>query len=210
MGEARPLTVLLADDHPVVREGLRAVLDRRPDISVVAEACTGRQAVEEFVRHRPDIVLMDLRMPEMDGVDAISAILEQAPAAHVVVLTTYGDDEDVYRAMRAGAKGYLLKDAPRDELLECIHAVHAGRTLVSPAVAERLAEHLSVPELSTREMDVLRLIGEGRANKQIAAVLGVSEGTVKTHVNGILTKLGASDRTQAVTIALRRGILRLT
>jgi two-component system, NarL family, response regulator len=210
MGEARPLSVLLADDHPVVREGLRAVLDRRPDISVVAEAGTGRQAVEEFVRHRPDIVLMDLRMPEMDGVDAISAILEEAPSAHIVVLTTYGDDEDVYRAMRAGAKGYLLKDAPRDELLECIRAVHAGRTLVSPAVAERLAEHLAVPELSARELDVLRLIGEGRANKQIAVVLGVSEGTVKTHVNGILTKLGAADRTQAVTIALRRGILRLT
>jgi len=203
------IRVLIADDHPVVLEGLCTLINRSKDMTVVAQATNGRQAVAEFLTQLPDVGLVDLRMPEVDGVEAIAEIRERVPTARLVVLTTYDDEEDIYRGLRAGAKGYLLKDAPREELLGCIRAVHEGRTLIPQNVAAKLADRMMATGLTARETDVLRLVADGKANKQIAAQLEISEGTVKTHINTILGKLGASDRTQAVTIGLRRGILRL-
>jgi two-component system NarL family response regulator len=163
----------------------------------------------QFLLHRPDVGLVDLRMPEMGGAEAIAAIREQAPSARLIVLTTYDDDEDIQNAFRAGAKAYLLKDTPREQLLECVRAVHEGRTLIPPNIAAKLADHMGAPELTPRETEVLRLVADGKPNKVIAAALFISEGTVKTHINSLLRKLDAADRTQAVTIALKRGILRL-
>jgi two-component system, NarL family, response regulator len=209
MKKTNPMRILIADDHPVVREGLVALINRRPDMLVVAEVSNGQEAVEQFLRHRPDIALLDLRMPGMDGVDAIAAIREKIPTARLIVLTTFDGEEDIYRGLRAGAKAYLLKDAPRDELLTCIRQVHEGQTVIPPAIAAKLADRLTTSGLTRREIQVLRLVADGMGNKEIAAELSISEGTAKTHVSSILTKLDASDRTQAVTIALRRGILRL-
>jgi two-component system NarL family response regulator len=209
MPETTSLRVLIADDHPVVREGLAAMINRLPDMTVVAEASNGREAVELYFKHKPDIALMDLRMPEMSGVDAIIAIRQKHSAARLIVLTTFDRDEDIYRALQAGARGYVLKDAPREELLECMHAVHGGRTVIPPAIAAKLADRLSITALTLRELEVLRLMADGKANKEIANDLFISEGTVKTHVNAILRKLDATDRTQAVTLALKHGILQL-
>ena len=209
MKKKNALRVLVADDHPVVREGLAALINRRPDMAVVAEASTGREAVEQFLLHCPDVALLDLRMPEMDGVEVIAAIREQVPTARLVVLTTYADEEDIHRSLRAGARGYLLKDAPRDELLDCLRAVHDGQTVIPPAIALKLASRLMATELTPRELDVLRLLATGQSNKQIAAALFIAEGTVKTHVNALLRKLDAADRTGVVTLALKRGLLRL-
>ncbi|PIY50827.1 MAG: DNA-binding response regulator [Armatimonadetes bacterium CG_4_10_14_3_um_filter_66_18] len=209
MKKKNALRVLVADDHPVVREGLAALINRRPDMAVVAEASTGQEAVEQFLLHRPDVALLDLRMPEMDGVEVIAAIREQVPTARLVVLTTYADEEDIHRSLRAGARGYLLKDAPRDELLDCVRAVHDGQTVIPPAIALKLASRLRATELTPRELDVLRLLATGQSNKQIAAALFIAEGTVKTHVNALLRKLEAADRTGVVTLALKRGLLRL-
>ena len=209
MKKKNALRVLVADDHPVVREGLAALINRRPDMAVVAEASTGQEAVEQFLLHRPDVALLDLRMPEMDGVEVIAAIREQVPTARLVVLTTYADEEDIHRSLRAGARGYLLKDAPRDELLDCVRAVHDGQTVIPPAIALKLASRLMATELTPRELDVLRLLATGQSNKQIAAALFIAEGTVKTHVNALLRKLDAADRTGVVTLALKRGLLRL-
>ena len=209
MKKKNALRVLVADDHPVVREGLAALINRRPDMAVVAEASTGQEAVEQFLLHRPDVALLDLRMPEMDGVEVIAAIREQVPTARLVVLTTYADEEDIHRSLRAGARGYLLKDAPRDELLDCVRAVHDGQTVIPPAIALKLASRLMATELTPRELDVLRLLATGQSNKQIAAALFIAEGTVKTHVNALLRKLEAADRTGVVTLALKRGLLRL-
>jgi len=209
MKKKNALRVLVADDHPVVREGLAALINRRPDMAVVAEASTGQEAVEQFLLHRPDVALLDLRMPEMDGVEVIAAIREQVPTARLVVLTTYADEEDIHRSLRAGARGYLLKDAPRDELLDCVRAVHDGQTVIPPAIAVKLASRLRATELTPRELDVLRLLATGQSNKQIAAALFIAEGTVKTHVNALLRKLEAADRTGVVTLALKRGLLRL-
>jgi len=209
MKKKNALRVLVADDHPVVREGLAALINRRPDMAVVAEASTGQEAVEQFLLHRPDVALLDLRMPEMDGVEVIAAIREQVPTARLVVLTTYADEEDIHRSLRAGARGYLLKDAPRDELLDCVRAVHDGQTVIPPAIALKLASRLMATELTPRELDVLRLLATGKSNKQIAAALFIAEGTVKTHVNALLRKLDAADRTGVVTLALKRGLLRL-
>lgn len=209
MEKTNPIKIMIADDHPVVREGLVAMINRREDMTVVAEASNGLEAVAEFMLHRPDVGLLDLRMPEMDGADTIATIRAQAPSARLIVLTTYDDDEDIHRGLQAGAKAYLLKDAPRDELLACIRAVHEGRTLISPAIAAKLADHVSTTTLTARELDVLRLVADGNPNKAIAVALFISEGTVKTHINSLLRKLDAADRTQAVTIALKRGILRL-
>jgi len=209
MNPVTPIRILIADDHPVVREGLAAMIKRRTDMTVVAEANHGQEAVALFHQHQPDVVLMDLRMPEMDGVEAILTIREQTPEARVIVLTTYDTDEDIYRALRAGAKAYLLKDTPREELLDTIRAVSAGRTRVPSDVAAKLVERVSSEALTAREVDVLRLIVAGHSNREIATLLYISEGTVKTHVNHILMKLGVSDRTQAVTTALRRGLVSL-
>jgi len=209
MNPVTPIRILIADDHPVVREGLAAMIKRRTDMTVVAEANHGQEAVALFHQHQPDVVLMDLRMPEMDGVEAILTIREQTPEARVIVLTTYDTDEDIYRALRAGAKAYLLKDTPREELLDTIRAVSAGRTRVPSDVAAKLVERVSSEALTAREVDVLRLIVAGHSNREIATLLYISEGTVKTHVNHLLMKLGVSDRTQAVTTALRRGLVSL-
>jgi len=209
MNEMPQLRILLADDHPVVREGLAALIERRPDMTVVAEASNGREAVELYLRHRPDVALLDLRMPEMDGVDVIIAIRREHPEARLIILTTFDHDEDIFRGLRAGAKAYLLKDVPRDELLACLRAVHQGKTVIPPDIAAKLAGHMSTADLTPRELEVLRVMADSRGNKDIADLLSISEGTVKTHVNAILRKLDAADRTQAVTMALKRGILRL-
>jgi len=209
VASTKPIRVLIADDHPVVREGLRALVARRPDMDVVAEAATGREAVDGFFRYRPDVALIDLRMPDLDGVDALAAIRQREPSARVVVLTSFGGDEDVYRALRAGAKAYLMKYAPREDLIACIRAVHAGESWISPSVAAKLTARLGARELTPREREVLHLIVAGRSNKEISSALRLAEGTVKAHVNRILSKLEVSSRAAAITVALRRGIAKL-
>jgi two-component system, NarL family, response regulator len=209
MAETRPLRVLLADDHIVVRTGLVSIIQARPDMAVVAEAVSGEQAIELYRRHRPDLVLMDLRMPGLDGVEAMKAIRGEFRDARFLVLTMYRRDEDVYRAFCAGALGYVLKSASSDELIAAVRAVGQGRRYIPPALAARMSERLPLLELSARELDVLRLICKGMANKDIAARLGIAENTVKNHVAAILDKLGAQDRTQAAVYALERGIVDL-
>jgi two-component system NarL family response regulator len=209
MSAARQLRVLVADDHPVVRHGLVALIDHQADMTVVAEVGTGREAVEQYAALQPDVVLMDLRMPELDGVEAITAIRAATPQARIVVLTTYDSDEDIYRGLRAGAMAYLLKDAPAGELLSAIRAVAAGQKRIPSEVAAKLAERMVSPELTARELEVLRLVVEGQSNKEIGAALAIAEGTVRAHLNSIFQKLDALDRTHAVTIAVRRGLVRL-
>jgi two-component system NarL family response regulator len=204
-----PIRVLVADDHFVVRMGLRAVIDPEPDMKVVAEANTGQQAVQLFQHHHPDVTLMDLRMPVMNGVEATRAIREDSPNARVIVLTTYDGDEDIYRALEAGARAYLLKEMQREELLEVIRAVHAGQRRVPPAVGARLAEAMPRSELTRRELEVLGLVVKGFSNKRIGDALTITEGTVKIHMNNILGKMGVADRTEAATAAIRRGIIHL-
>jgi two-component system NarL family response regulator len=209
MSKENPIRILVADDHPVVREGLAAIINRQPDMLVIGEASNGRQAVELYRQHSPDVSLMDLRMPVMNGVEAITAIRKQFPDSRFIVLTTYDGDEDIYRALRAGAHAYLLKDMFREELLEAIRTVHAGQRRIPSAVATRLAERMAGNELTAREGEVLQLIASGKSNREIATGLEITEGTVKGHVNNILSKLGVSDRTQAVTTAIQRGIVHL-
>ena len=205
----RRLSVLVVDDHPVVRAGLRAMIDAQPDMETVAEGGNGEEAIDLFRRHQPAITLMDLRMPGLGGVEAIETLHKSFPDACILVLTTYDGDEDIYRALHAGARAYLLKDMPREALLETIRAVHAGAHRLPPEVAARLAERMHQSELTSREVEIVEHIASGLSNKQVAAALGIGEATVKTHVNNIMGKLGASDRTHAVTIALRRGFIRL-
>ncbi|MGH9757640.1 MAG: response regulator, partial [Candidatus Acidiferrales bacterium] len=196
------------DDHPVVREGLVTSLNRVPDMKVICEASTGKEAVELYSKHVPDIALVDLRMPEMDGVEAITAMCRNNANARVIILTTFEGDEDVYRGLRAGARAYLLKDTGLETLIECIRIVHGGKNYIPPAIGAKLADRMKGPELSTREIEVLRLMAGGKSNKEIGSALFVSEGTVKGHVNHILAKLGANGRTEATRIAIKRGLVR--
>jgi len=206
-GEA--IRVLVVDDQFVVRMGLVSIIDAQPDMRVVAEALNGRMAIELFRQHSPQITLMDLRMPVMDGIEATRALIRDFPQARIIVLTTYEGEEDIHRALQAGARGYLLKDALRDELLSAIRAVHLGRKYIPPDIAARLAERIPMSDLTTRELEVLGLIVKGMNNADIAAALSISRGTVKIHVNNILSKMGVSDRTQAATAAIKRGIVHL-
>ena len=203
------IRVLSVDDHALLREGIAALVGNQPDMELVAEAVNGREAVELFRKHQPDVTLMDLQMPEMNGIDALSAIRGEFPQARIIVLTTYTGDVQVFRALKAGARAYLLKGLLRKELIETIRVVHAGQKRLAPEIAAEIAEHAIDGALTPREIDVLRLISEGNANKEIAAQLSLTEETVKGHVKNILAKLGAKDRTHAVTIGLRRGIFEL-
>jgi len=205
----RLIRILTVDDHPMLREGIASLVAGQPDMKLVAEASTGREALEQFREHRPDITLMDLQMPDMDGIEAMAAIRGEFPEARVIVLTTYRGDVQVLRALKAGARAYLLKGLLRKELLDTIRAVHAGQKRIPPEVAAVLASHAVDDGLTSREIDVLRLIADGNANKLIADRLSIAEETVKGHVKNILSKLGASDRTHAVTVALKRGIIDL-
>jgi DNA-binding NarL/FixJ family response regulator len=206
MSQENSIRILIADDHPVVRTGLALMLKYEPDMEAVAEASNGKEAVEMFRLHQPDVTLMDLRMPQMEGVEAITTIRAEFPTARIILLTTYDGDEDIYRGLRAGAKGYLLKDASCEQLLEAIRVVHAGRSRIPPSVGAKLAERMGNPELSDREREVVRLMATGKSNQEIGTALGITEGTVKFHVNNILSKLKVNDRTQAVIVALKRGI----
>jgi DNA-binding NarL/FixJ family response regulator len=203
------IRILAVDDHRLIRQGIAGLVATQPDMRVVAEAANGREALQQFRAHRPDITLMDLQMPEMGGLDAISAIRGEYPDARIIVLTTYSGDMQVLRALKAGAHAYLLKDALDQELLDAIRAVHAGRKAISPEVSFQLAEHATDDALTPGEVRVLRLIAEGKANKEIATHLSTSEATVKGQVQNILSKLGARDRTHAAMIGLKRGIIEL-
>jgi len=204
-----PIRILLADDHPLLRDGVAGLIADQPDMMLVGEASTGLEAIDQFRRHRPDITLLDLQMPELGGIGAIKTIRDESPEARIIILTTYKGDAQVLSALRSGAQGYLLKSTLRRELLDTIRAVHNGLKRIPPDVAAQLAEHAADDPLTSRELEVLRLIGAGKANKLIASDLAITEETVKGHVKNILSKLGASDRTHAVTIALKRGIIEL-
>jgi DNA-binding NarL/FixJ family response regulator len=204
---SKRIRILTVDDHPMLREGVASVVEAQSDMVMVAEATTGREAIESFRAHRPDVTLMDLQMPDMNGIDAINAIRGEFPDARIVVLTTYKGDVQALRALKAGAAGYLLKSMLRKELLETIRAVHAGRRRIPPEIATEIAEHAADDALTEREIAVLRRVAVGGANKQVAVQLGISEETVKAHMKSILAKLSANDRTHAVTIALNRGII---
>lgn len=204
-----PIRILCVDDHALVRDGIASLLGSQEDMRVVAEAGTGLEALEEFRKHRPDITLMDLRMPDLNGIDAMIAILNNFPNARFIVLTTYSGDVEIVRALRAGAQAYLLKGHLRKELFETIRNVHDGRRRIPPEIASQIANHTADSSLSIREIDVLQLIAAGNANKLVADKLSISEDTVKGHVKSILSKLDAHDRTHAVTIAMKRGIIEL-
>jgi DNA-binding NarL/FixJ family response regulator len=207
MSKPAKIRVMVADDHPIVCMGLSAMISTQPDMTLVAEAANGRDAIRLFRQHQPDITLMDLRMPECGGVEAIRTIRGFSPQGGFIVLTTYQGDEDIHRALMAGADAYLLKGMPHGELLQAIRRVHAGLRYLPPAVLKSLAERPPGNQLSSRELDILRLIFKGLSNRQISEALGITEGTVKWHINIILSRLNVSDRTQAVVTALHRGIV---
>jgi DNA-binding NarL/FixJ family response regulator len=203
------IRILAVDDHPLLRKGIAALVNAEADMKLVAEASNGEEAVESFRLHLPDVTLMDLQLPGLNGIEAIDRILSEFPDARIIVLTTYTGDAQVLRALRAGARAYILKGHVHRELLETIHTVHAGRKRIPPDIATQLAEHATDDELSSREIEVLRLIATGNSNKEIADRLSIGEATVKSHVSNILSKLGANDRAHAVTIGLTRGIIGL-
>ena len=209
MSQPSSIRVLVVDDHPVVRQGLIGMLEEAPDIVIVGQGRNGHEALSVFQQQQPDVTLMDLRMPEMGGVQAITVICNEFPNARIIVLTTYDTDEEIYRGLRAGAKGYLLKDSEPEELLTAIRTVTRGQRYIPPNVAAKLVQRMTAPGLSDRELEVLQLVGQGMSNQEISTALNISESTVKTHVNRILSKLDVKDRTQAAIIALKRGITSL-
>jgi DNA-binding NarL/FixJ family response regulator len=209
MDEKKTIRILTVDDHPLLREGIAAIIKSQPDMTLIAEAANGRDAIERFNRHQPDVTLMDLRLPDMSGLDAMAAIRADFPDAAVMILTTFEGDVEIQRALERGARGYMLKSAPPNELIDAIRQVAAGKKRIPAEIAAQLAEHLSDEGLTLREIEVLRQIAGGSRNREIGARLFISEETVKVHVKHIMEKLGASDRTQAVAIAVRRGIIEL-
>ena len=209
METSQNIRVLVIDDHQIVRQGLVALINTEAGLTVVAEGSDGQQAVDLFAQHQPDVTLMDLRMPVLNGVEAIKVIRQQSPNARIIVLTTFDGDEDIYRALQAGAQSYLLKGVSFEDLTDAIRTVFAGQRRISAAVAERLAERMATEELTARELQVLKLIVRGNSNKEIGKALTISEATVKSHINSLLSKLGVADRTQAATTALQRGIVHL-
>lgn len=209
MSQSTVIRVLIVDDHSIVRQGLAAMIENEPDMTVVGQAGNGQEAIAQYQQLQPDVTLIDLRMPQVSGVDAIVAICAEFAHARMIVLTTYDGDEDIYRALRAGAKGYLLKDAEPDALLNAIHIVHSGQQYIPSEVAAKLVQRMNIPELSDREQEVVCQMARGLSNQDIAAALNITESTVKFHINKILSKLGVSDRTQAVITALKRGLAKL-
>ena len=209
MNAAGAIRILTVDDHPMLREGIAAVLANEQDMLLVAQASNGREAIEQFRTHRPDVTLMDVQMPEINGIDAILKIREEFPDARIIVLTTYTGDAQAARAFKAGASGYLLKSMVRKELIDTIRTVHSGKKRIPAEIAVEMAEHHSDDALTVREIEVLRGVAAGNANKRVAQLLNVSEETIKAHMKSILSKLGANDRTHAVTIALKRGIIEI-
>ncbi|MEH1934229.1 MAG: response regulator transcription factor [Nostoc sp.] len=209
MNQPSSIRVLVVDDHPVVRQGLIGMLEEAPDIVIVGQGRNGHEAIAVFQQQQPDVTLMDLRMPDMGGVQAITVICNEFPNARIIVLTTYDTDEEIYRGLRAGAKGYLLKDSEPEELLTAIRTVTRGQQYIPLNVAAKLVQRMTAPELSARELEVLQLVGQGMSNQEISTALNISESTVKTHINRILSKLDVKDRTQAAIIALKRGIASL-
>jgi two-component system NarL family response regulator len=203
------IRILVADDHPILREGLVTLINRQAGMKVVAEAADGCEAVALYSRVVPDIAVLDLRMPAMNGIETLTAIRTSDPQARLIILTSFASDEDIYRALRAGARGYLVKDAPADELVRCLRTVHEGGTFIPPGVASKLAERVGTVELTAREREVLGLIAKGKGNREIGVSLDVTEGTIKVHVNNILNKLGVASRTEAVNIAIRRGLVHI-
>ena len=203
------IRILSVDDHPLLREGIAMLIENQPDMVLVAQAATGREAIEQFRQHRPDVTLMDLRLPDISGIDALIAIRSESPNACVVMLTTFEGDVEIQRALEAGARGYLLKTAPAKELVEVIRQTHAGKKHIPTEVAAQLVEHMGEETLTPREVEVLKYLAEGNRNKDIGERLFISEETVKVHIKHIMEKLGANDRTQAVAIAVRRGIIHL-
>jgi DNA-binding NarL/FixJ family response regulator len=206
---ASVITILCVDDHPLVRKGIAAILSNEGDMRLVAEAGSGPEAVEAFRKHRPDVTLMDLRMPGGDGIDATKQIRQIDPEAKIIALTSYDGDQEIYRALEAGVRGYMLKESVHTEIVRAIRVVHSGKRLMPPEVAERLSEHFPQVALTPREIEVLRYVAKGYGNKEIGVRLGTAAGTVKMHLQNILSKLGASDRTHAVTLAIRRGIIHI-
>ena len=209
MSDKPKIRVFGVDDHPLLREGIAAIINGQPDMVLVAQATTGREAIQGFREHQPDVTLMDLRLPDISGIDAMIAIRNDYPDARIVMLTTFEGDVEIQRALAAGARGYILKTMPPNELAEAVRHVHAGRKRIPPQIAEHLAEHMGDELLTERERDVLQHVASGNRNRDIGERLLISEETVKVHIKHIMEKLGASDRTQAVTIAVRRGIIRL-